>query len=82
MPAFTPDMTPARSAAVQFGGSAVAVAEVPTSIAPAIMPTPIMLRNEHVGSFIEWVAEHGAASATWTDAACLRAAGPAGPSGS
>jgi len=45
IPALTPDITPARSAAVQFGGSAAAVAAVPASIAPAIMPAPITLRK-------------------------------------
>ena len=36
IPAFTPAITPARSAAVQFGGSAAAAAAVPISVAPAI----------------------------------------------
>src|SRR5882757_7140884 len=51
-------MTPARSAAVQFGGSAAAVAAVATSIEPAITLAPIRLRKNILGSFIEWVAGH------------------------
>src|SRR4029079_10690930 len=35
VPADTPDITPARSAAVQLGGSAAAVAPVPASSEPA-----------------------------------------------
>ena len=54
VPADTPDITPARSAAVQFGGSAAAVAAVPKSIAPAIMPAPITLRENITSSLIDW----------------------------
>src|SRR3981189_411970 len=54
VPALTPDMTPARSAAVQFGGSAAAVAAVATSIEPAMTLAPIRLRKNILGSFIEW----------------------------
>src|SRR6185312_6252442 len=57
--ALTPDMTSARSAAVQFGGSAAAVATVPTSIEPAIMPAPITLRKNMVAPLTEWFDRHG-----------------------
>src|SRR3954465_1262692 len=64
IPAFTPDMTLARSAAVQFGGSAAAVAAVPISVAPAITPAPMRLRKNIGGSLVSWVI--GLCS-TWTD---------------
>src|SRR5258706_3978618 len=48
-------MTPARSAAVQFGGSAAAVAAVPISVAPAITPAPMRLRKNMGGSLVSWV---------------------------
>jgi hypothetical protein len=47
-------MTPARSAAVQFGGSAAAVAALPKSIAPAIRPAPITLRENIGSSLLGW----------------------------
>ena len=52
---FTPDMTFARSAAVQFGGSAAAVAAVPISVTPAITPAPMRLRKNIRGSLVSWV---------------------------
>src|SRR3954449_6404927 len=55
MPAFTPDMTFARSAAVQPGGSAAAVAAVPISVAPAITPAPMRLRKIIRDSLVSWV---------------------------
>src|SRR6185312_8989281 len=55
IPVFTPDITPARSPAVQFGGSAAAVAAVPISVAPAITPAPMRLRKDIRDSLVSWV---------------------------
>src|SRR3978361_23897 len=46
VPALTPDMTPARSAAVQFGGSAAAVAAAGTRIETAVPPGPTTARHK------------------------------------
>src|SRR3954464_8573597 len=48
-------MTFARSAAVQPGGSAAAVAAVPISVAPAITPAPMRLRKNIGSSLVSWV---------------------------
>src|ERR1700752_4284423 len=45
MDAFSPVMIPARSAAVQLGGSAAAVEAVPITVAPAATPAPMRLRT-------------------------------------